>query len=136
MKRKIFTFESLLAMGILTAVAGPLDGASQEPFKRQLLLKTDLEGIEGREGNVLLVELPPGAESGKHTHPGAELAYVLEGAVTVEIEGRDPVTVKSGSAIHVAPGDVHNLKNAGKEPVKAVVFGIFEKGRPMVIPVK
>ncbi len=51
----------------------PNSSAQQEPVKRTVLLRSDLEGIEGIEGKevvVFLAELEPGVIGAKHYHPG------------------------------------------------------------------
>jgi len=80
---------------------------TQEPIpgvKRTLLLKQDLLGIEGHEASVRIVELSPGAVVGKHYHPGEQLDYVLSGSGTLEVEGKSPLALKSGSRSMSRPG--------------------------------
>ena len=84
--------------------------AQQEPVKRTVLLRTDLEGIEGREGVLILVELAPGAVSGKHYHPGPEFFDVLEDSFTQEPEGKPPVTLRQGEAGYNPNKNVHYTK--------------------------
>ena len=85
MKRTMWLVTLGLAAGIAVGIAGTqvlnAQYAQQEPIKRTVLLKSDLEGIEGKEGVLFLAELAPGAVGGKHYHPGTELFYVLEGAL-------------------------------------------------------
>jgi quercetin dioxygenase-like cupin family protein len=100
-------------------------------------LRTDLPRIEGREGIVYIAELAPGAAAGKHYHPGSELFYVLEGSMILEVEGKPPVTMKQGEARHLAPKEVHDVKNASATaPMKGLIFQIPEKGQPLVTPVR
>ena len=77
--------------------------AQQEPIKRTVLVKSDLEGIEGKEAILFLAELAPGAVGGKHYHSGTELFYAVEGAFTHEPEGKPPVTLRQGQAGHQSP---------------------------------
>ena len=138
MKRRLLMLSVSLVAGIVLGMIGyQALNAQQQAVKRTVLLKTDLEGIEGRDGNVVIVEIAPGAESGKHYHPGHEIAYIQEGSATVEIEGKKPVTYKRGAVVHLTPNQVHNVKNNSKTaPVKALVFALYEKGQPEVTPVK
>ena len=132
-------FVLMLATGIAVGLIGGSGLTAQpEPVKRTVLLKTDLAGLQGKEALVLLVELAPGAAAGKHHHPGGhEFGYVLEGSVTLEIEGKPPFTLKPGETAYVAPRQVHDLRNASdRAPVRAVVFSIVEKGQPATVPVK
>lgn len=138
MVRKALVLGLTLAAGVAAGVIGAqLLNAQQEASKRTLLLKADLVGMAGKEAQVLLVELAPGAAAGKHYHPGHELGYVLEGSFTFEVEGKPPVTLEQGGTLYVPPRQVHNPKNASKTaPAKALVFAIAEKGQPAAVPVK
>jgi len=66
------------------------------PIKRTLIFKKDLEGIEGKEMHVWVTEFAPGETTGNHYHPWHEFAYVLEGAFTIEVQAKPPVTLKPG----------------------------------------
>jgi quercetin dioxygenase-like cupin family protein len=138
MKKILLTLGGLvLAAGLAAGVIWTqFAGAQQDPVKRTVLFKTEVEGLQGKEINLLMVELAPGAESGKHTHPGDEIAYVVSGSGTFDIEGKKPSTVKSGALVHLTPKQVHNVKNTGKTPFKALVLGIYAKGEPVATPVK
>ncbi|MDZ4340148.1 MAG: cupin domain-containing protein [candidate division NC10 bacterium] len=106
-------------------------------MKRQVLLKSDLAGIDGKEGIVVLAEIAPGATTGKHYHPAHEFAYVLEGSLTLEVQGKPPVTLKPGGIIHQPPRQAHEGKNASKtDPVKILAFYLSEKGQPLTSQVK
>lgn len=97
-----------------------------------IITRTDLVSAKGMEGVLVLRELPPGAESGKHTQSEDEVVYVLDGSITVEIQGKAPLTLKAGQAFHTAAGQVHNVKNASATaPGKALAFYIVKKGTPL-----
>jgi quercetin dioxygenase-like cupin family protein len=138
MKRTAVMLAVTLAVGIALATFGSRSlNAQQEPLKRTMLLRTDLKGLEDKEGVVLLVELAPGAAAGKHYHPGNEVNYVLEGSVVLEIEGKPPITLQTGATSHIPAGEVHNVRNAGASgPLKLLVFWVAEKGQPLAVPVK
>lgn len=138
MRRTTLIFGLTLIVGIAVGMIGnSILSAQQEPIKRTVLLKTDLEGIEGKEVVLFLAELAPGAVGGKHYHPGLELFYVLEGAFTHEPEGKPPVTLKPGEAGHNPTKNVHYVKNASMTE-RARVLGcmIADKGQPLAVPVK
>ena len=138
MKKTLLMLGGLLLATALTVglIENQTVKAQQDPVKRTVLFKTDLEGAQGKEINLIMVELTPGAESGKHYHPGDEIGYVVSGSATLEIEGKKPTAVKSGSVLHLTPKQVHNVRNAGKAPLKVVVLGIYAKGEPVATPVK
>ncbi len=138
MKRTGLLFTLTLTVGIALGVIGTQTvHAQQEPMKRTVLLKTALAGIEGREGILVLVEFAPGAVSALHYHSGEELAYLLEGTVSLEIKGKPPITFKSGDTFHLAPKQVHRVKNLSSTmPAKALTFTIAEKDQPDTVLVK
>lgn len=138
MKRIILVLGLMVAVAMMVGMATDrILNAQQEPVKRTPLFKADVEGMAGKEVNVIMVEIAPGAESGKHYHPGDEIGYIVEGSATVEIQGKKPFTVKRGGIIHLKPKEVHNVRNNSKSvPAKALVLGIYQKGEPVATPVK
>jgi quercetin dioxygenase-like cupin family protein len=120
---------ALLVFGSVTAAL-----AQQPAFKRTMLQTVDLS-IPGREAVTAKAELPGGVSSGRHTHPGEELGYVLEGTVSMEIEGQTK-TLKAGEAFAIPAGKVHNATNAGTTQATIVSTYIVEKGKPLATPVK
>lgn len=110
--------------------------AQQAPaVKRTIVLKQDMS-IPEREGVMAMVELPPGAAEGKHTHPAEVFAFVLEGSITLENEGNPTVTLKAGDVFHILPGKVHQATNNGTVTAKLDVVFVAEKGKPLTTPVK
>jgi quercetin dioxygenase-like cupin family protein len=110
---------------------------AQEPPKvtRKVLLKQDTT-IPDREAVVIAVELQPGSEEGRHTHPAELYAVVQEGTLLLESEGKETVTYKVGDAFYVAPGKVHNGKNNGTVTTRLTAFMVAEKGKPLSTPAK
>ena len=130
----ILTLTVGIALGVIETQALH---AQQTPMKRTVLIKTDLSGIEGKEGMLVLVEFAPGAATEPHYHPGEELAYLLEGSVSLEVKGKPPITFKPGDTFHQPPKQVHSVKNLSSTmPAKALAFTIIEKGQPPTVPVK
>jgi quercetin dioxygenase-like cupin family protein len=109
---------------------------AQQPggIKRTILLRADDPGSANYEAVMAIAEIAPGATSGKHRHPGTELAYVLDGSVIIERAGQPPITVKAGEALKNEAG-VHDARNPGTKPVKILAVYIVEKGKPMAEPV-
>jgi quercetin dioxygenase-like cupin family protein len=140
MMRKAFTLGLTLSVGIALGMLGTqaLNAQStqqQEPFKRTLLLKTDLEGLEGHEAHVMLVEVAPNARSGKHYHPGPVLAYTLSGSGSWDGEGMSPKPMEPGTALYVPPKHVHE-DVGGPSGEKLLAVFIIPKGQPLTVPVK
>lgn len=115
------------------ALAAPLLGDAQPSgLKRTLLQKADLSA-PGREVVQALAELPPGAAAGRHTHPGEEVSYVLEGTTTLLVEGQPPRVIKAGESFLIPAGVVHDAI-AGSTGGKVLATYIVEKGKPLATP--
>ena len=122
----------LLLAVALTAVAGVL--AAQQPgFTRKMLQDQNLT-VNDRHAVQVVAEFQPGGVAGKHTHPGEELGYVLEGALELQVAGEAPRTVKAGESFFVPAGVVHDGKNVGNGNAKVLATYIVEKGKPVASP--
>lgn len=108
--------------------------AQQATFKRTVVQQADLS-MPGKEAVTALAELQPnGGSPGRHTHPGEEVGYVLEGTVVVEIEGKPAQTLTAGQAFLIPSGAVHNATNKGAAVAKILATYIVEKGKPLATP--
>jgi quercetin dioxygenase-like cupin family protein len=126
----------ILAMVALIAAGGlALNAAqSQQPgVKRTDLLRHDL-GVPGREVVQVRVDFAPGAVAPEHSHPGEEVAYVIEGSLEYRLEGKPPVTLKAGEALFIPAGAIHSAKNVGGGNAAELATYIVEKGKPLVAP--
>ena len=123
---------ALVAGLALGALGGPPVQAQEPPIRRTDVLKVDMAGWEGQEANMWVGVVAPGAETGTHTHPTPRFVYVLEGAVTLEVEGQPPQVFQAGEGFQELPDVVHNLRNASPdEPARALGFQIAGKGQPL-----
>ncbi|MCA1439393.1 cupin domain-containing protein [Ensifer sp. IC4062] len=109
--------------------------AQQPGIHRTDILKDDL-ATPGREVVQVRVDFEPGAVSIKHSHPGEEVAYVLEGSLEYQLEGRAPVTLHAGEALFIPVGVAHVAKNVGSGKASELATYIVDKGKPLVVPVK
>jgi quercetin dioxygenase-like cupin family protein len=91
--------------------------------------------MAGHEAVTARVDIPQGVSVGKHTHPGEEVAYVMQGTLQVEIEGATK-TVKAGEPFLIPAGKIHDAKNIGTGPAQVLATYIVEKGKPLATPVK
>jgi quercetin dioxygenase-like cupin family protein len=126
----------LVALALALAGASGLRAADQPTgFSRKVLLEQDLS-TAGKHGAIALIEFGPGAVAPKHTHPGEDLLYVIEGRVTIEIDGQAPRELKAGDTMIVPPGVPHLGRNPGTMPAKIVSTYFLEKGQPLASPAK
>jgi quercetin dioxygenase-like cupin family protein len=126
----------LTAVLVASALAGvrAQTPAAPAPFKRTVLQQADLSA-PGREAVQALAEVQPGGASGRHTHPGEEIAYVLAGPIVIEIDGKPARTLQTGEVFLIPAGAVHNARNTGKGVAKVVATYVIEKGKPVATPV-
>jgi len=82
------------------------------------------------------VEIDPGTASPRHTHPGEEIIYVLEGTLEYEVEGKPPVTLKAGDVLFIPAGTIHAAKNVGTGRGAELATYIVEKGKPLLTVVE
>src|SRR4051794_32763910 len=79
---------------------------SQQPgVKRTDLLRQDL-GVSGREVVQVRVDFAPGVAFPPHSHPGEEIAYVIEGLLEYQLDGKPPVTLKAGEPLFIPAGTI------------------------------
>jgi quercetin dioxygenase-like cupin family protein len=77
-----------------------------------------------------LAEIAPNVSVGRHTHPGPESGYVLEGDLTLLVEGQPPLALKAGDSYKVPPVASHDAR-AGDKRAKVLVTYVVEKGKPL-----
>ncbi len=126
---------SIIAIACTLAAATSGGAAQQAGFTRTLLQDQDLS-IAGQHVVQARAEFQPGVASGRHTHPGEEIAYVLEGLVEVVIDGKPPITVKAGEPFFIPAGLVHEGRNIGPTVAKILATYVVEKGKPVSTPAK
>ena len=117
------------------ALAGIIGVGAQAPaFKRTVLQQGDLS-VPGREAVTAVAEFQPGASPGRHTHPGEEVGYVIEGRVNLEQAGKPAVTLNAGQTFLIPAGTIHNATNTGSGTARILATYIVEKGKPLTTPI-
>jgi quercetin dioxygenase-like cupin family protein len=107
---------------------------SQNPgIQRTVVTRADVS-VPGREAVVARVEIAPGASAGRHTHPGDEISYVLEGEVEILVDGQPVRKMKAGDGFVIPAGAIHDARNTGTVPAKLAGIYVVEKGKPLATP--
>jgi quercetin dioxygenase-like cupin family protein len=110
--------------------------AQEEPIKRTVLFRGNLEGVDGKEIVIFIADLAPGAVGSKHYHPGPEYFYVLEGTLAHAPEGSPEHMMKVGEFGSNPNKGVHTIRNPDTTArARAIDFLVSEKGQPLVVPV-
>jgi quercetin dioxygenase-like cupin family protein len=107
--------------------------AQQAGFTRTAIQTQDLS-IPGRNAVQVRAEFDPGVAAGRHTHPGEELSYLLEGQIELRVDGQPPRIIKAGESFFVPAGVVHDGVNTGTGKAKVFATYIVEKGKPLASP--
>ena len=76
----------------------------------------------------------PGASAAPHSHPGEEVAYVLEGRIEYRIDGEPPVVLEAGRTLFIPAGAVHAARNLDDTHATELATYIVERDKPLVRP--
>jgi len=114
-------------------IAGAVLLAQSPGFQRTIVERADVS-VPGREAVVAHVEIAPGARAGRHTHPGDEISYIIEGEGELLIDGQPPRKIKAGDGFVVPAGAKHDAHNTGTQPLKLAGVYVIEKGKPLATP--
>jgi quercetin dioxygenase-like cupin family protein len=91
-------------------------------------------GIKGYNTVTAIAEVPAGGASGRHSHPGAETGYVLEGELELVIDGKPPLKLKAGDSYQIPEGAVHDARTSGDKPLKVLGVYVVKAGEPLAKP--
>lgn len=98
--------------------------------------RTPLQKIEFPKGyNIVTViaEIPANTLAGRHTHPGVDTGYVLEGDATLIVEGKPDQALKARDSYAVPAGIPHDVKT-GAKGLKIMAVYVVEEGKPVATP--
>ena len=127
----MFKTIATIAFLVLCGAAAPL-AAQDAPIKRTPLQKFDVPGTN-YETVIGMAEIVPNVNIGKHTHPGPESGYMLDGEMTLLVEGQPPLALKAGESYKIPSGAVHDAKT-GSKGAKVLATYVVEKGKPLASP--
>ena len=120
------TVAAVASVGISTAQTPPA-GIKRTPLQK-------IEFPEGYNTVTGIAEVPPGGSAGRHTHPGIETGYVLEGEADLIIDGKEPLRLKAGDSYSIPAGVVHDAKAHGDKSLKVLGIYIVDKTKPLASP--
>ena len=125
-----------MIIGATVSVPAP---AQQQPSTTKVtpLLRQAMAEFPGREVIMLTIDIPPGAGSPPHRHPGHHVfGYVLEGAYKFKLDQGAETVLSKGQTFYEAPGQLHAVSgNASQsEPAKVLAVMVAESGKPITVP--
>ena len=131
---KEFGINGALALLAAAAVVMPAASMAQtldaNGIGRTEAIRHDFDG--GREAIQVKVDFGPHASFPKHSHPGVEIAYVLEGTMEYELNGK-AVVLKAGDALYIPAGTVHSARNLGASNAAELATYVVDKNKPIVV---
>ena len=130
---------SILAVAALAAAAGlGAVSAQQTPATKVTeLMKRALPDIPGREVVMITLDIPPGAVSPAHRHPGHHVfGYVLEGSYRIKLDTGVEQILAKGETFYEAPGRLHAVSGNGSStaPAKVLAVMVTQAGTPLTVP--
>lgn len=120
---------------LIVMLAGGTALAQTGTIRRTVMQKADVS-LPGHEAVVAKIELDAGIAAGRHTHPGEEIGYVLEGEGELLIDGADPRHLRAGDSYVIPAGTVHDAVNSGKQTMRLIGVFVVEKNKPLASPAK
>ncbi|MDQ3666467.1 MAG: cupin domain-containing protein [Acidobacteriota bacterium] len=133
---KWMSFSLAFALLLISLIAMAQERGVVKP---QLLLSEIVQGMPkgGRqEVRVLRASFQPGDKTMFHTHRFPVTVYVLEGAFTLEMEGREPATVKAGQAMVMPPHvKMTGYNRSSTAPLRLVIFSVSDPETPFLDPI-
>lgn len=104
--------------------------AQQSAIKRTVLRSIDYPA--GYTTVTAFIEVAPGACSGRHTHPGIDSGYVIQGDLVLKIDGKPEQTFKAGDSFETSPQTIHDACSVSGN--KLIDTFVIEKGKPLASP--
>ena len=117
--------------GFTATEAGAQAGPGPQ-VKRKLLQRTET-GTGNLVTLLMEVEVPAGVEVPRHTHPGVESAFVIEGEAELYVQGREAVTVRPGEGFQIPPEVPHGVRKVEK-PLRLAITYVVDKDKPLIAP--
>jgi quercetin dioxygenase-like cupin family protein len=127
------TTRTMLISGAAILAMIAVRGAEKPASKFTELQRRDIPGT-GLEGVTTMAEIPPGATTARHSHPGEDFGYLIEGTIVLYVDGKPPITLKAGDVFFTERGHIHNARNIGTTTARAVDTYVIDKGKPGITP--
>lgn len=128
-------FKSLIGAAVLAVLSSQASAQSNGIAKPDVVLQQVIEGLpkdDKQTIRVMTASFKPGDRTVHHTHRFPVTVYVLEGAFTLELEGRPPLTVKAGEAMFEPPNVAMIGYNRSSETTKVVIFYVSANDTPFL----
>ena len=122
----------LLGLSVVALAFAGSALAQQSGIKRTPLQKAEFP--DGFVSVSAIAEIPAGGAAGRHSHPGIELGYIVEGEADLILDGQPAQHLKAGDSYQIPMGTVHDAKVSGDKPLKVLTVYVVDKARPLATP--
>jgi quercetin dioxygenase-like cupin family protein len=122
-----------LAVAVLIAPIAIVSAVAQQAGIKRTPLQT-VDFPPGYQTISVIAEIGAGSCAGRHTHPGTESTYVLEGEGVLKVDGKPDTPMKAGVSFQLPVGVVHDACAAAGAPLKVLAIYSVEKGKPAASP--
>jgi quercetin dioxygenase-like cupin family protein len=120
-----------LGVAALSSTAAAADSDPTAGVTRTLLQEHP-SPAEGWEAVQTLVQIPRHKESGRHSHPGVEVGYIVRGDVLMEFDDRPPLRLRTGDPFFIPNGVIHNARNVGTVTTMMLSTYVVDETKPLV----
>ncbi|MFI9228317.1 cupin domain-containing protein [Streptomyces rimosus] len=79
-----------------------------------------------------VVEIPQHKESGRHSHPGVEVGYIVRGDVLMEFDDGPAQRLRTGDPFFIPSGMIHNARNVGTVRTMMLSTYVIDETKPLV----
>ena len=137
-RRSFAGFASCAICGIAEFIATEASAQGAPPAATAGVTRKILSQTDGPTPGytTLLVEatIEPGVSVARHTHPGIESAYIMEGGFELPIQGQATRMIKKGDAVQIPPATPHAGGKPGDAKTVILITYVVEKGKPLASP--
>ena len=125
-----------MVIGLAIVAFAGIGAAMAQTAPANAIKRTPLQKVEFPKGYntiTVIAEIPANTLAGRHTHPGIDTGYVLEGDATLMVEGKPDQAIKAGDSYAVPAGIPHDVKT-GAKGLKIMAVYVVEEGKPVATP--
>jgi quercetin dioxygenase-like cupin family protein len=137
-RRGFAGFASCAICAITEFIATDASAQGAPPAPTTGVTRNILSQMDGPMPGYVTVNVEAIVEAGavlaRHTHPGIESAYVIEGGLELPIDGQPTRQLKVGDGFQVPPGTPHAGGKASDKKTRLAITYVVEKGKPLASP--
>jgi quercetin dioxygenase-like cupin family protein len=128
--KEMLMFKKMLVVVCMVPIIAASAVAQQAGIKRTPIRTIDYP--PGYTTVTAIAELAPGICAGRHTHPGIDSGYVMEGDLLLKVDGKLDQTIKAGGSFETPPLTPHDACTVSG--LKALDTYVIERGKPLASP--